>query len=148
MKYTRQFLTAAVLCCALSAAQAQFKAPPAAEGGLGQPSAAADERDYRKDGARHIYAAYGKHVWKGKLKPMLYGVAIVKTHIDASGAVKEVEIVRPPAAPEVGPWVTEMIRRASPFPAPGKLGGVVYTEIWLVDKSGRFQLDTLTEGQL
>jgi len=28
------------------------------------------------------------------------------------------------------------------------MGGTRYTDIWLVDKSGRFQLDTLTEGQL
>jgi len=41
----------------------------------------------------------------------------------------------------------EMIKKASPFPAPEKMGAVRYTEIWLVDKSGRFQLDTLTEGQ-
>ena len=26
-------------------------------------------------------------------------------------------------------------------------GGVRYTEIWLVHKDGRFQLDALTEGQ-
>ena len=148
MKSTRTTLAAAFLLFALSTAQAQFQSAPTAEGRLDQPSAAADERGYRKDGARHLYAAYGKHIWKGKLKPNLYGVAVVKTHIDASGSVREVEIVRPPAAPEVGPWVTEMIRRASPFPAPGRLGGVAYTEIWLVDKSGRFQLDTLTEGQL
>jgi periplasmic protein TonB len=25
---------------------------------------------------------------------------------------------------------------------------VTYTDIWLWDKSGKFQLDTLTEGQL
>jgi hypothetical protein len=27
-------------------------------------------------------------------------------------------------------------------------GKVTYTDTWLWDKSGRFQLDTLTEGQL
>jgi hypothetical protein len=27
-------------------------------------------------------------------------------------------------------------------------GRVTYTDTWLWDKSGRFQLDTLTEGQL
>jgi periplasmic protein TonB len=27
------------------------------------------------------------------------------------------------------------------------MGKVVYTDTWLWDKSGRFQLDTLTEGQ-
>jgi hypothetical protein len=28
-----------------------------------------------------------------------------------------------------------------------RLGSTKYLDIWLVDKSGRFQLDTLTEGQ-
>jgi periplasmic protein TonB len=148
MKTPHQFFAAALLLSAFGAAQAQFQSPPAAEGRVEQASAATDERGYRKDGARHLYAAYGRHIYKGKLRPNLYGVAIVKTQIDPHGAVKDVQITRPPAAPEVGPWVTEMIRRASPFPPTGKLGEVTYTEIWLVDKSGRFQLDTLTEGQL
>jgi len=30
---------------------------------------------------------------------------------------------------------------------PERLGRVTYTDTWLWDKSGRFQLDTLTEGQ-
>ena len=41
-----------------------------------------------------------------------------------------------------------MIRAASPLPAPQRMNGTRYTDIWLVDKSGRWQLDTLTEGQL
>jgi hypothetical protein len=43
-----------------------------------------------------------------------------------------------------------MIRRAAPLPAPSRMLGntVAYTETWLVDRSGRFQLDTLSEGQL
>ncbi len=49
---------------------------------------------------------------------------------------------------EVGPWAVEMIKKASPFPAPpAAMGSVKYTEIWLVDNTGRFQLDSLTEGQ-
>jgi hypothetical protein len=42
-----------------------------------------------------------------------------------------------------------LIRGASPYPAPRQFGeaGVVWREIWLVDKSGRFQVDSLTEGQ-
>jgi len=39
-----------------------------------------------------------------------------------------------------------MIRRASPFPAPSA-ERTRFTEVWLVDDSGRFQLHTLTEGQ-
>jgi hypothetical protein len=88
-------------------------------------------------------------VMKGKMPPLLYSVMIVETEIDATGKVANVNIIRKPAAPEVAPWVVAMIQRASPFPVPAKLGeaGVRYTDIWLVDKSGRFQVDTLTEGQ-
>jgi hypothetical protein len=57
-------------------------------------------------------------------------------------------MVRKPAAPEVGPWVMEMIRKSGPFPKPTGMGRVRYLDIWLVHKSGKFQLDTLTEGQL
>ena len=41
----------------------------------------------------------------------------------------------------------KVLRAAAPYPAPAKLGKVVYTDTWLWHKSGRFQLDTLTEGQ-
>jgi hypothetical protein len=41
-----------------------------------------------------------------------------------------------------------MIRRASPLPPPARIGGVKFVEVWLVDKSGRFQVHSLTEGQL
>ena len=96
----------------------------------------------------HLYAAYGKQIHKGKMPPLLYGVAIIETEIGAAGDVRDVRVVRQPAAAEVGPWAVAMIKQASPFPAPPQaMGSVKYTEIWLVDKSGRFQLDTLTEGQ-
>lgn len=128
-------------------AQAQFSATPAVAAAVQRSSPAATEREYRRDGARHLYAAYGKQIHKGKMPPLLYGIAIIETEIDAQGAVRSVRVVRQPAAAEVGPWAVEMIKKASPFPAPQKMGAVKYTEIWLVDKSGRFQLDTLTEGQ-
>ena len=41
----------------------------------------------------------------------------------------------------------QMIRQAAPFPPPQRMGRAVYREIWLVDKGGNFQVDTLTEGQ-
>jgi protein TonB len=129
-------------------AHAQFQSAPAVHGAVKQPSAAKTEREYRKDGAKHLYAAYAKQVRKGKMPPLLYGVAIIETEIGAGGEVRDVRVVRQPAAAEVGPWAVEMIKNASPFPAPPTaMGSVKYTEIWLVDKSGHFQLDTLSEGQ-
>jgi hypothetical protein len=128
-------------------ALAQFNSTPAVAGAVKHASVARSEREYRKDGARHLYAAYGKQIQKGKMPPMLYGIAIIETEIAANGDVRNVHVVRQPAAAEVGPWAVEMIKKASPFPPPAHIGAVKYTEIWLVDKSGRFQLDSLTEGQ-
>jgi hypothetical protein len=137
---------AATLAC--GSAAAQFAAAPAAMP-VKSPavSNAASDRDYKRDGARHLYAAYAKQIHKGKMPPLLYGIAIIETEIGAHGEVQNVRVVRQPAAAEVAPWAVQMIKAAEPFPAPARLGSVKYTEIWLVDKSGRFQLDTLTEGQ-
>ena len=145
----RNLMLGVSLFVAAAAASAQFADTPApAPTSAKKVSSAPTAKDYRRDGARHIYAAYGAHVYKGKLPPLLYGIAIVETEIDEAGNVVNVSMVRKPAAPEVGPWVMEMVRKAGPYPAPGRMGRVKYLDIWLVHKSGKFQLDTLTEGQL
>ena len=133
---------------AAPAAFAQFAQAPAAQKPKAQAaSAAASAKDYKKDGAKHLYAAYAKQIHKGKLPPLLYGVAIIETTIGPQGEVQDVRVVRQPAAAEVTPWATQMIKAAAPFPAPAKMGSVTYSDIWLVHKTGKFQLDTLTEGQ-
>jgi hypothetical protein len=86
-------------------------------------------------------------IWKGRMPPLLYGVAIVETELDVDGNVIDVRFRRPPGAAEVAPWIAQMIRKAGPFPAPTKLGKATYVDVWLVHKGGNFQLDTLTEGQ-
>lgn len=134
------------------AARAQFASVPAsALPGGPLPSEAEADTKYRVDAARHVYATYPTRVHKGKLPPMMYAIMITDTEIDSTGQVVKVTVAREPAsAKEVTPWVVGLIRRASPFPAPAKLPGptVVYREIWLVDRTGLFQVDTLTEGQL
>jgi periplasmic protein TonB len=133
---------------AAPAAFAQFESAPAAQKPKAQAaSAAATAKDYKKDGAKHLYAAYAKQVQKGKMPPLLYGIAIIETTIGPQGEVQDVRVVRQPAAAEVTPWAVNMIKAAAPFPAPAKMGSVTYSDIWLVSKNGRFQLDTLTEGQ-
>jgi hypothetical protein len=130
------------------AAQAQFSMVPAPlTDAAPAVSEAETAQDYKVEVARHLYRAYPMRVYKGKLPPLLYSVMMTETQVDAQGAVVEVSIRRPPAAKEVAPWVVQLIKRASPFPAPAKMGPTVVTEIWLVDKSGQFQVDSLTEGQ-
>ncbi|MEN9892695.1 MAG: hypothetical protein RLY78_2990 [Pseudomonadota bacterium] len=132
---------------AAAPANAQFRSTPPALPGTGEPSAAASGQAYRQDAARHLYASYPMQVWKGRLPPLLHGVAVVEVDVDAEGQVTDVRFKRPPAAPEVAPWIQQMIRRAAPFPAPRQIGPTQYVDVWLVHKGGRFQLDTLTEGQ-
>ncbi|HSQ72716.1 MAG TPA: hypothetical protein VLM87_09865, partial [Rubrivivax sp.] len=128
----------------------QFSMVPAPQvQGAPRPSAAEVETEYRIDAARHVYAAYGARVYRGKMPPLLYGIMMVETELDATGQVVDISVVRKPAADEVAPWVLAMVKRAAPYPAPAALPGatVRFTETWFVHRSGNFQLFSLTEGQ-
>jgi periplasmic protein TonB len=103
---------------------------------------------YKKDAAKHVYKAYADKIYKGKLPPLIHAVVVLEVSVDGQGNVQDIHTIRVPThAPDVTVAVKDMIQRASPMPAPSRMGGVKFTEVWLVDKSGRFQLDTLTEGQ-
>ena len=120
-----------------------------AQGGRAAAVRRANEKAYRIDAARHIYDAYPAQILKGKVPPLVYAILVTETEIDARGKVLNVRVVRPPAsAREVTPWVVSMIHRASPLPPPARIGRVKFVEVWLVDKSGQFQVHSLTEGQL
>lgn len=111
-------------------------------------SSATTARDYRRYGASHIYANNSDRIYKGMMPPMLYAVGVLNVDIDHMGHVQRVDWMRAPRhAPEVMAEIERMVRAAAPFPAPARMGRVTWTDVWLWDKSGRFQLDTLTEGQ-
>lgn len=105
-------------------------------------------RAYRKFGAAAIYKKYPQRIYKGKIPPLVYAVVVTETDIDADGRVIAVHFSRTPShAPEVSGMIAELIKGASPLPSPGKIGAHTYVDTWLWDKSGQFQLDTLTLGQ-
>jgi protein TonB len=140
----------AALSLAAVSAQAQFaRSPQPLKTAVLQPSEALDAKAYRLDAARHIYGAYPAHILKGKVPALVYAIVVTETELDARGRVLKVRVVRQPAAArEVTPWVVSMIRGASPLPPPVRIGRVKVLEVWLVDKSGLFQVHSLTEGQL
>ncbi|APW40629.1 hypothetical protein RD110_11365 [Rhodoferax koreense] len=112
-------------------------------------SNAANPRDYRRDAAQHLYDQNADRIWKGKLQPNLYAIGTLQVELDRNGLVTRLHWMRAPShAPEVVKEIERTVREAAPFPTPSRMGKVTYTETWLWDKSGRFQLDTLTEGQL
>ena len=145
----RRALTGGAGALAVCAAQAQFAhvplpLPPSTT----RASDAETELEYRIDAARRIYESFPMHVFRGKLPPLMHAVAITETDVDADGRVLDVRLTREPAAiKEAGPWVVALIRKVGRLPALARMRRATYTDVWLIDKSGRFQLDTLTEGQ-
>ena len=122
-------------------------APPVAA--VPKPSPATTPLAYRRDAASHLYAINADRIYKGMLQPNLHAVGVLEVDIDRQGQVVAINWRRAPShVPEVMDEIVRTVRAATPFPAPARMGRVTYTEIWLWDKSGKFQLDTLTEGQL
>lgn len=122
--------------------------PITAARGSARSSSAPSPKAYRQDGASHLYGLNAERIYKGRLPPQLYAVGVLNIEIDRSGRVTKLDWLRAPRhAPEVMAEIEQFVRSASPFPAPTRLGKVVYTDTWLWHQSGKFQLDTLTEGQ-
>ena len=113
------------------------------------PSNASTARAYRRDAAEHLYKQNRHRVFQGKLPPLLHAIGVLQVELDSGGRVTATTWMRAPKhAPDVIAEIERAVRAAAPFPAPARLGRVTYTDTWLWDRSGQFQLDTLTEGQL
>jgi protein TonB len=122
--------------------------PVAGPRGSARNSAAPTPRAYRESGATHLYGLNANRIYKGRMPPLLYAVGVINVEINQVGIVTKLDWMRAPRhAPEVIAEIERTIKAASPFPAPVRMGKVVYTDTWLWHKSGHFQLDTLTEGQ-
>jgi hypothetical protein len=111
-------------------------------------SGARNPKAYRLDGARHTYRKFPDRIFAGRLPRMVLAIGVIHIDIDARGEVAAIHWSRAPKnSPGVTQEIEQLVRAAAPYPAPVHMGGVSYTETWLWDKSGRFQLDTLTQGQ-
>ena len=130
------------------AARAPAPQVATAPGMIIKTSMATNPHAYRQDAASHIYGQNRDRIWKGRMPPMLYAVGVLQVEVDGQGNVRNMNWLRAPKhAPEVIAEIERTVRKAAPFPVPARMGKVVYTDTWLWHKSGRFQLDTLTEGQ-
>ncbi len=161
-RFTRQnvllTITAASVAAILAGCTSKIASTPGAPAGsptadsqtvVSPDSRAINPRDYRRDAAQHLYARNANRIFKGQLPPMLYAIGVLEVGIDSRGRVTSTNWMRAPKhAPEVIAEIEKAVRLAAPYPLPVRMGRVTYTDTWLWDKSGRFQLDTLTEGQL
>ena len=130
-------------------ARPETQAPSSSSTYRPRASVADNAKAYRKDAASHLYTLNGNRIYKGKLPPLLYAVGVLDVDIDNQGRVAKLSWKRAPSqAPEVIAEIERTVRNAATFPVPSRLGKVTYTDVWLWDESGKFQLDTLTEGQM
>lgn len=114
----------------------------------GPISLARNSKEYRKDAAGHLYGLHTHRIYKGRMPPLLEAVGVLNVDIDQKGSVKAVNWMRAPKhVPHVMAEIERMVRAAAPYPVPRHMSQVTYTDVWLWHKSGKFQLDTLTEGQ-
>ncbi len=112
-------------------------------------SAARTPGEYRLHAARHVYEYHAPHLYSGPLPPLLQAVGVLNIEIGTQGEVRGLNWLRAPThVPEVMHQIEQLVHRAAPYPAPLHLPGVTYTDTWLWHQSGRFQLHTLSEGQL
>jgi len=140
-EHRASFILAGVLLAALAA--------PAGAQTMEKVSLASSAQAYRSDAARHVYKTYASQIYKGMLPPLVHAIVVIETEVDKTGSVRDVRVVRGPShAPDVTKRVIAMVHKASPFPEPRKLGATKFLEVWMVDRGGKFQVHTLTEGQL
>ncbi|WP_442909631.1 hypothetical protein [Hydrogenophaga sp.] len=113
------------------------------------PGQAPASAAYRREAATHLYRKYPERIYRGQLPAMLYAIGVLEVELGQDGRVGSTRWLRGPShAPEVMAEIERLVRQAAPFPSPPGFGRVQYVDTWLWDRSGRFQLDTLTEGQL
>jgi protein TonB len=130
------------------AAQPAAKIPEPLVAPNGPTSLARSSKEYRKDAAGHLYGMYAHRIYKGRMPPLLEAVGVLNVDIDQKGSVKAVNWMRAPRhVPHVMAEIERMVKASAPYPVPKHMGQVTYTDVWLWHKSGKFQLDTLTEGQ-
>ncbi len=105
--------------------------------------------EYRRLAARHVYEQHASRLYSGPMPPLLQAVGVLDIEIGAQGEVRGLNWLRAPThVPEVMRQIEQLVHRAAPYPAPLNLHSVTYTDTWLWHHSGRFQLHTLSEGQL
>jgi len=95
-----------------------------------------------------LYSLHATRIYAGRMPPLLEAVGVLNIDIDQKGAVRSIDWMRAPKhVPQVMAEIERMVKAAAPYPVPRNMGRVTYTDTWLWHQSGKFQLDTLTEGQ-
>ena len=99
--------------------------------------------EFKKMAGRRMVAASPQGSYMGKPPPILFGIPILETELNADGTVRSISITRPPANPDAANTLDhamEAIRRGAPYgdmsrlPKPWK-----WTEVFLFNDQRQFK---------
>ena len=132
-------------------APAATPAPPAPPAPVVAMSSASTLDAYKAEVAQRIYAS-SSELSSGRPQNLLRAVIVLNVVVDRNGQPTRITIQRTPGDPEAEQRAILSVRRAAPFPRPSNAilrgsGGVEFSETWLFNDDGRFQLRTLAQGQ-
>lgn len=106
---------------------------------------------YKNEVALRIHAA-SPDISTGRPQDLLRAVIVLNVIMDRNGQPTRITIQRTPGDAEAEQRAIRSVQRAAPFPRPSNAilrgrSGVEFSETWLFNDDGRFQLRTLAQGQ-
>ena len=123
---------------------------PAPNAAPATTSSARTVEDYKREVALRIQQRNPAWVHDERPQALLRAVVVARIRVDAYGN-PQVEIVRSPDA-EMSQRVVQSVRAAAPLPAPPRALAAQlnagFTESWLFNTDGRFQIRTVARPQM
>lgn len=106
---------------------------------------------WKRGAAERIHAVNRAQIFEGRPHHLLQAVIVVEATVDRSGQVVSSRITRSPGIKALDQKALASLKAASPLPAPPPAllvrGNLVFSETWLVQNDGRFQVRTLALPQ-
>ena len=106
---------------------------------------------YKHEVARQIYRTSAQNLYEGAPPPQLKSVVVLTIAIDADGHPKRVAVLRSNGYSKLNQVAMQSVQRAAPLPRPSRLfmrnGVAEFSETWLFQDDGRFQIRSLALAQ-
>jgi protein TonB len=106
---------------------------------------------WKRSAAERIHEANRSKLYEGRPHHLLQAVIVVEATVDGRGNVVASKVMRSPKIKSLDDMALASLKAASPLPAPPSRllvrGTLAYTETWLVQNNGKFQVRTLSLTQ-
>jgi len=106
---------------------------------------------YKHEVARQIYRTSAQNLYEGPPPSQLKSVVVLTIAIDADGHPRRVAVLRSNGYGKLNQLAMQSVQRAAPLPRPSRLfmrnGVAEFSETWLFQDDGRFQIRSLALAQ-